>query len=107
MTLEFRKIQCPFCNEITVDTQILPKETRYKTSRAAGRSVTVTYTTPEKIEILSGCSFCGKSKTQINDVLKGNKSMLDVQKRKKRLEDLKALGFSGVITKNKQVAVGG
>ncbi len=106
MTIEFRKIPCPFCNVPAVDSQIFPKEIRYKISRAAGRSITTTYAIPEKTEILSGCLSCGKSKTEIKDVLKGNKSILDVKKRKKRLEDLKALGFSGVITKNKQVIIG-
>jgi len=61
-------------------------------STAAGTK-TKFYHTKERLEIVSGCSNCGKSKEEIVKALKERK--IDW---KKRLEELKRQGLPSVIT---------
>jgi hypothetical protein len=60
---------------------------------AAAGTKTKFYRTKEKLEIISGCSNCSKSKGEILKALKEKKVDL-----KKKLEELKKQGLPTVIT---------
>lgn len=89
--MEFRKILCPFCKASEVEAEITPEEVKRSTARAGGRTSTMTWTVPEKTVAISDCSACGKSKTEINKVLRGEKSTMSADDRKRRFEELQKL----------------
>jgi len=64
-----------------------------KSRSAAAGTKTKFYHTKEKLEIISGCSNCGKNKEEIIKAFKEKKIDL-----KKKLEELKKQGFPTVIT---------
>jgi hypothetical protein len=93
-TQEIRNIECPFCKKEAVKAIYYPPVLQMKKSRsAAAGTKTKFYHTKEKLEIISGCSNCGKSKEEIIKALKGKEIDL-----KKRLEELKRQGLPTVIT---------
>jgi heterodisulfide reductase subunit B len=65
--------ECPFCHNKTI--KIMHKEGSFSAQRTrcrAGRS-TQYIKNPERNEILSGCSICGKSKEDVEKALKAGK----------------------------------
>jgi hypothetical protein len=93
-TQELRNIECPFCKKEGVKVIYYPPVLQMKKSRsAAAGTKTKFYHTREKIEIISGCSNCGKSKGEVIKALKEKK--IDW---KERLEELRKQGFPTVIT---------
>ena len=93
-TQEIRNIECPFCKKDTVKAIYYPPVLQMKKSRsAAAGTKTKFYHTKEKLEIISGCSNCGKSKEEIMKALR--RKEIDL---KKRLEELRKQGFSPVVT---------
>ncbi|MCD6226238.1 MAG: hypothetical protein J7J93_00350 [Candidatus Aenigmarchaeota archaeon] len=90
-------LECPFCNKKTIKAIYFPPVLQSATSRSAAKgSVTKFYKTKEKYEIQSGCSNCGKSKKEIEKVMKEGKK--DSNKEKKILERLKKQGLLKSIT---------
>lgn len=82
----------PFLQKRNCKSCLLSSRASNKKSRsAAAGTKTKFYHTKEKLEIISGCSSCGKSKEEIIKALKESK--VDW---KKRLEELKKQGFPTV-----------
>ncbi len=89
---------CPFCEKETLEVLTWPSHTAVKQSRSAVAKSTTLKKMPEGFELLSDkCSNCGKTANEIKRAWKeGIEKDVDKEKQKKRLEELKALGFSGV-----------
>ena len=62
-------IPCPFCGAKTVKVIKHPAHREYRRSRGSGQSSGQWVYVPEKVEVLSGCSECGASKTKIQKAL--------------------------------------
>jgi hypothetical protein len=93
-TREVRNIECPFCKSESVKAIYCPPVLKIKRCRsAAAGTKTKFYRTREKLEVISGCSNCGRSREEIIKALKEKKIDL-----KKRLEELKRQGFPTLIT---------
>jgi hypothetical protein len=90
-------IECPFCHKDGVKTMYNPPTIEARTSRSAIAKATRFHKIHEKYEIIDGCKFCGKSKREIEKAGKEGISK-DEERMKKRLEELKKLGFTGKIT---------
>jgi uncharacterized Zn finger protein len=87
-------IECPFCKKETVKAIYYPSILQVTRSRSAAAGTKAKfYRSKEKIEIISDCSNCGKSKKEIIKALQEKKINL-----RKRLEELKKLGLSTIIT---------
>jgi hypothetical protein len=93
-TREVRNIECPFCKSESVKAIYCPPVLRIKRCRsAAAGTKTKFYRTKEKLEVISGCLNCGKSRKEVIKALKEKKIDL-----KRRLEELKRQGFPSLIT---------
>jgi hypothetical protein len=90
---------CPFCKKETLEVLTWPSHTAIKQSRSAVAKSTTMKKMPEGFELMSdNCSNCGKTANEIKRVWKeGIEEQFDKEKQKKRLEELKKLGFSGVV----------
>ena len=89
---------CPFCEKNTLEVLTWPSHTAIKSSRSAVAKSTTYKKMPEGFELMSEkCSNCGKTDNEIKKAWKEGFKEIDEEKRKKRLEELKRLGFSGVI----------
>ena len=88
-------LECPFCHKNGVEAMYHPMSVSANVSRSAVAKSTRFYKVPEKYEVLNGCKLCGKTKAEINKAIKEGIPD-DKEKQKKRLEELKKLGFSGV-----------
>lgn len=89
---------CPFCNKETLQVLIWPGHTAVKSSRSAVAKSNVFSKKPEGFELLSDfCSNCGNSGSEIKKAWREGIKKDDKEKRKKRLEELMQLGFSGVV----------
>lgn len=74
-----------------------PGHTAIKSSRSAVAKSTTYQKKPEGFELLSeSCSNCGKTANEIKRAWKEGVKKDDEDKRRKRLEELKKLGFSGI-----------
>ena len=85
------KLNCPFCDKLTISATYIPPVLRSKTSRTSAKSITKFFRTKEKYEIQSGCSNCGKSQKEVEKALKKGKK--DPEKEKRILERLKKQGL--------------
>lgn len=93
------KHACPFCEKETLDVMTWPSHTAIKQSRSAVAKSTTYQKKPEGFELLSdSCSNCGKTANEVKRAWKEGIKNDDVEKRKKRLEELKKAGFSGVFS---------
>lgn len=91
--------QCPFCGKETLEILTWPSHTAIKSSRSAVAKSTTYQKKPEGFELLSDiCSNCGKTANEIKRAWKEGVKDDDTEKRKKRLEELKKAGFSGVFS---------
>ena len=84
---EILTIECPFCKQEAV--KVLHIEESFSTKRTrirAGRN-TRYIKNPEKNEIISGCSNCGKTKEEIEKYFKGENKPLSKEERIKRLKE--------------------
>ncbi len=89
---------CPFCEKETVEVLTWPGHTETKSSRSAGAKSSTIRKVAEGFELMSeGCSNCGKTASEIKRAWKEGTEKVDEKKRRKRLEELKELGFSGVV----------
>jgi hypothetical protein len=69
-----------------------------KSSRSAAAKSTTYQKRPDGFELLSEkCSSCDKSASEIKKAWKEGTGKNDNEKRRKRLEELKSLGFSGIV----------
>jgi hypothetical protein len=67
-----------------------------RSNRSAVVKSTTAVRKSEGFELMSGkCSNCGKSVSELKRALEG--STVDAEKRRKKLEELKKLGFSGIV----------
>ncbi len=100
LPIEYKKIPCPFCQALTIEVAYFPPSLEAHTSRTSAKSITKFHRVKERNEVLSGCSACGKTDSQVNNALKKHHTEpnIDDEKRKKRLEELKKAGFSGVFS---------
>lgn len=93
------KVECPFCQKETLEVLTWPAHTELKSSRSAIAKSTTAKRVSEGFELMSEkCSNCDKTANEIKRAWKeGVKKPDDEERRKKKLEELKRLGFSGVI----------
>lgn len=84
-------IECPFCHKKTIKAIHYPPVLQTTTSHAAGRSVTRYYYTKDRIEVISGCSNCGKSKKEVEKALK--EGVKNTERERKIIERLKKQGL--------------
>lgn len=88
---------CPFCEKETLEVLTWPGHTAVKSSRSAVAKSTTYQKKPEGFELLSDkCSNCGKTSNEIKRAWKEGIKKDNKEKQKKRLEQLKKLGFSGI-----------
>ncbi len=88
---------CPFCNKETIEALTWPGHTGASSSRSAGAKATTFHKVAGGFEMISKkCSNCGKTASEIRKAWKDGVP-LDKDAKRKRLEQLKNLGFSGVI----------
>jgi hypothetical protein len=89
---------CPFCEKETLEVLTWPAHTEIKSSRSAVAKSKTIRKVSEGFELMSDrCSNCGKNANEIKKAWNEGFSKTDEEKRKKRLEELRKLGFSGVI----------
>lgn len=62
-------VYCPFCDKQTIKVFRSAGFLGSKVSRGSGCSKSVASWTPERMNILSGCSACGATKEQVRDEL--------------------------------------
>jgi len=87
---------CPFCGKETLKVLTWPGHTSIKASRSAVAKSSVVRKMPEGFELMSeACSNCGKNAAEIKRAWKEGLPEVDRERRLKRLEELKQLGFSG------------
>ena len=73
-----------------------PGHTAIRSSRSAVAKSTTATRMPEGFELMSEwCSNCGKTAREVKREWNGGTNKMGKEKRLKRLEELKALGFSG------------
>jgi len=91
------KVECPFCQSETLDVLTWPAHTELRSSRSAVAKSTTAVRKSEGFELMSEkCSNCGKSAGEIKRAWKEG-SAIDAEKRRRKLEELKKLGFSGIV----------
>jgi len=90
------KQECPICHEQVLEVLWWPSHTAARTSRSAVAKSTTWSRKPEGHELLSEkCPNCGKMASEIEQIWReGSQQKID---QKKRLEELKKLGFSGIV----------
>jgi hypothetical protein len=89
---------CPYCQKDTLEVLTWPAHTAVKSSRSAVAKSTTYQRRPEGFELLSErCSNCGNAASEIKKAWKEGTAKNDNEKRRKRLEELKSLGFSGIV----------
>lgn len=87
---EFIKLECPFCHKNGVEYLYHPASIRAQTSRSAVAKSTKFVKTRERYELIDGCKFCGKSKSEIRKAMKEGTPQ-DKKRRKKKYEELEKL----------------
>jgi hypothetical protein len=81
----------------TLEAHTWPAHTELRSSRSAVAKSTTMVRKSEGFELLSQkCSICGKPDSEIRRAWEEG-SFVDAETRRKNLEELKKLGFSGVI----------
>lgn len=80
------ELNCPFCKGGKILVTIMSAYFVDKTSRIAGKSKKVPTFRPERIEVNSGCSQCGKSKNEIKEAIKNGALGLSHEERIERLK---------------------
>lgn len=65
---------CPFCGKKTISVVEIPSVLQIKTSRGSGQNSKMQFRTAAKTNVLSGCSECGKTKTEVQNKLEGKAS---------------------------------
>lgn len=80
-----RKGVCPNCGKEGVEVMVYPSHQGHSTSRISAKSVTKSYSVPEKTVLMSGCSDCGLSLTALKFIEKEGK--FDHEKRIRRMQD--------------------
>lgn len=87
---------CPFCGKETLEALTWPGHMAANTSRAAGGAKTTFHRKSDGFELLSEkCPNCGKTASEIRKAWKEGIDKRDAEAKKRRLEELKVLGFSG------------
>jgi hypothetical protein len=91
------KVECPFCQEETLEILTWPAHTELRSSRSAVAKSTTAVRKSEGFELVSEkCSNCGKSATEIKRAWEEG-SAIDAEKRRRKLDELKRLGFSEIV----------
>lgn len=91
------KVECPFCHEQALEALTWPAHTELRSSRSAVAKSTTAVRKSEGFELMSGrCSNCGKSASEIRRAWEGSNAV-DAETRRKKLDELKRLGFSGIV----------
>jgi hypothetical protein len=87
---------CPFCQKETLEVLTWPGHTAVRSSRSAVAKSTTYQKKEGGFELLSErCLNCGKSSSEIRRAWKDGTNRHD---KRKRLEELKQLGFSGSVS---------
>ncbi len=90
------KEECPFCHEQVLEVLTWPAHIELRNSRSAVAKSTTAIRKPEGFELISErCSNCGKTAGEIKRAWADGPAKDNREKRLKRLEELKQLGFSG------------
>ena len=88
---------CPFCGKETLQVLTWPGHTEIKSTRSAVAKSRTIRRVSDGFELLSEkCSNCGKRASEIKRAWKEGIEQTDQERRRKRLEQLKQLGFSGI-----------
>jgi hypothetical protein len=82
-------LECPFCHDKNIEAIHIPKQIKERKGTWGGRPGK--RTVPERYEIQSRCSKCGKTQKEIQKALK--EGVKDIEKEKKILERLKKQGL--------------
>jgi ribosomal protein L37E len=91
------RVECPFCHEETLEALTWPAHTKLKSSRSAVAKSTTAVRKSEGFELTSEkCSNCGKPASEIRRAWEKG-STVDAETKRKKLEELKKMGFSGVV----------
>ena len=91
------KVECPFCHEQVLEVLTWPAHTELRSSRSAVAKSTTAVRKSEGFELMSErCSNCGKSASEIKRAWEEG-SAIDAEKRRKKLDELKRLGFSEIV----------
>src|SRR5947199_1986964 len=89
---------CPFCGKETLQVLTWPGHTEIKSTRSAVAKSRTIRKVSDGFELLSEtCSNCGKKASEIKRAWKEGTGNADQEMRRKRLEQLKKLGFAGVV----------
>lgn len=94
---EEKIIKCPFCDQGDIRTLHNPASKRKSLARTRGGTSPTLYT-GESYEALEGCSKCGKSRDEIEKVLKGQEEV----KPPSREDIIRRLREAGLPTKVKK-----
>jgi len=88
---------CPFCEKETLEVLTWPAHTEIKSSRSAVAKSKTIRKVSEGFELMSDrCSNCGKNANEIKKAWDEGTTK-DAEERRKKLEELKKLGFSGTV----------
>src|SRR5437867_3735583 len=91
------KFPCPFCERETLEVLTWPAHSEERTSRSAVAKSRTIRKVPEGFELVSErCVNCGKDAREIKEAWNGSRKP-DEAKRRKRLEELRRMGFSGIV----------
>lgn len=89
------KVECPFCQKQTLEALVSPARTELRSSRSAVAKSTTAVRKSQGFELMSEkLSNCGKSANGIKRAWEEG-SAIDAEKRIRKLDELKKLGFSG------------
>jgi len=93
-------IECPFCHKVGIGCFRIPVHREPHTSRISGKSATRYFSVPEKVNILSGCPNCGKTKNEIQKAIDTGKTK--VLTHEERIEMLKKRGLPLILGSKKE-----
>lgn len=92
-TIENKTVTCPFCHKGQINVLYTSEHMSVHTAHAAGKSSRIPNYHGERYEVYSNCPECGKSKSDIKQVLETGTKPITEDEHKKRIERLKAAGF--------------
>src|SRR5438094_5831326 len=88
---------CPFCGKETLQVLTWPGHTEIKSTRSAVAKSKTIRRVSDGFELLSAtCPNCGKKASEIKRAWKEGNEETNQERRRKRLAQLKQLGFSGI-----------
>jgi endogenous inhibitor of DNA gyrase (YacG/DUF329 family) len=89
-TIEAKIVKCPFCGKGDISIQLTSEYMSVHSSHAAGRRSKIPNYHPERIDVHSKCSECGKTKQEIKEFLKSGSLG---KSHEERIEHMKSAGI--------------